>query len=269
MSSDARYYRSRVEKLFERRNKKSAVRSEILRRVHRQRLAAGATESPTDLDKFCRYLGVSDVRYVPLSMKGRLVRGEQGLSIEINEQLDPFWRRLTLAHELVHVILEGDATAEALLSPRKNSSRGASAIEDICDLGAAEILLPAAALRQRAFSHPPSLEEAAAIADQSKCDTEWVIGRAISLALWKVRLMVFEIIVGSFNVVRTVPAVDRAFLASIHPAPQTTRLFQRAVASSAPFHCQIELKTADGDFSYPAELRSYRKRQVTALIHYV
>src|SRR5213594_880851 len=100
MTFDARYYRARVERLLERRSKKAALRSDMMRRVQRQKLAAGAAKLPKDLEKLSQHLGIREIRCVPLSMNGRLFRSDRGLVIEVNERLDDFRGRQTIAHEL-------------------------------------------------------------------------------------------------------------------------------------------------------------------------
>ncbi|MGQ0547025.1 MAG: ImmA/IrrE family metallo-endopeptidase, partial [Betaproteobacteria bacterium] len=69
-------------------------------------ISAGVDHPPTNLERLAKHLNVEAISYAPLSMRARLMMDCGKLIAEINEDLDPFARRWSLAHELAHVVLE-------------------------------------------------------------------------------------------------------------------------------------------------------------------
>ena len=105
------------------------------------RLLAGVSCPPTDLDMLMGRLGVTGLeakRRLPIS--GELRKERAGLLIVYSATLSPTRRRFTIAHELGHAVFEGTGP---------NCPRHGRELERICDLLAAEFLMPRAVFLAR------------------------------------------------------------------------------------------------------------------------
>ena len=98
------------------------------------RLLDGMSCPPTDLDVLRERLNVVAVEPMArLPISGALRRREDGLVIVYSSSLTPARRRFTIAHELGHAVFEGTGP---------NCPRYGHELERICDLLAAEFLMP-------------------------------------------------------------------------------------------------------------------------------
>lgn len=114
---------------------------------------------PFVLDSACvrAALGVLEIRTVQdSSLDGRVYGTRDGFIVELHRRLSPERRAFTLAHELAHTFFgerQGDTKREALDAREE---------EALCDIAAAEMLMPAAALIQdRGFCSPAKLRQPA------------------------------------------------------------------------------------------------------------
>lgn len=106
------------------------------------RLLDGVRCPPTDLDVLKDRLNVTSVEAVArLPISGELRKGDDGLTIVYSSDLTPGRRRFTIAHELGHALFEGTG---------RNCPRYGRELERICDLLAAEFLMPRAVFVERA-----------------------------------------------------------------------------------------------------------------------
>jgi len=99
------------------------------------------------LDKF----NISEVRERPLNGDARLVYRDGRLIIEVNPLFPPNRRRLSIAHELGHLILNRCSGRDVLFA-----DHGDPVSERLCDRIAGELLAPEWAVR-RFFEATPSL----------------------------------------------------------------------------------------------------------------
>jgi len=165
------------------------IKSELVERINTLKARSGCTSFPTDVNQLAFCAGIQGVRYVPLAVRGRLVREPGGVVAEIQSDLTPQDRRFVLAHEVTHLILERDAIERS--ETRLDRSRGSGgighrAIELLCDYGAAEMLLPTAALRNELRKVQPSLELVMSITKEADCSLELVAHRICErLAGWE------------------------------------------------------------------------------------
>lgn len=110
--------------------------------VTASRLLAGVSCPPTDLEVLMGRLGVT--RLEPrhrLPISGELRKEGDGLLIVYSATLSPTRRRFTIAHELGHAVFEGTGP---------NCPRHGRELERICDMLAAEFLMPRAVFLTRA-----------------------------------------------------------------------------------------------------------------------
>lgn len=98
------------------------------------RLLEGVPCPPTDLEALTKRLNVTSVEPVSrLPISGELRKRGDGFAIVYSSSLSPARRRFTVAHELGHAVFEGTG---------RNCPRHGRELETICDMLAAEFLMP-------------------------------------------------------------------------------------------------------------------------------
>ncbi len=97
------------------------------------RLLEGVSCPPTDLDAIATRLNVHSIVPVDLPISGQLQREGTGLRVAYSQDLTPERRRFTIAHELAHALFETTGPG----CPRIGAE-----LERICDMVAAELLMP-------------------------------------------------------------------------------------------------------------------------------
>lgn len=113
---------------------RSATTVEEAITVTASRLLKGVSCPPTDLDTLQTRLNVKSVEPLPrLPISGELRKEDDGFVIAYSSSLTPVRRRFTIAHELGHAVLA---------STGPNCPRYGRELERICDLLAAELLMP-------------------------------------------------------------------------------------------------------------------------------
>ena len=98
---------------------------------------------PTDLEAICEKLKVSIEDSDDLVGSGALVARDGGFRIVCATDLSPQRRRFTIAHELGHVIVERYS---------RSGGRQSKELERLCDMFAAELLMPGSTFAQAANS---------------------------------------------------------------------------------------------------------------------
>lgn len=114
-------------------------------------LLDGVSCPPTDLEVLGERLNVRSVEpIVRLPISGELRKRGNGLAIVYSSSLSPARRRFTVAHELGHAVFEGTGP---------NCPRYGRELERICDMLAAEFLMPRNIFMARAGSSlaPPAV----------------------------------------------------------------------------------------------------------------
>src|SRR5260221_1578938 len=146
----------------------------------------GAFRLPVESSNMASLCSVVTVEERPMIPEGVLapVRGGFKIFLQDNFVSDPgtrVRRRFTLAHELVHTFfysVEGDSP-----KPIKGSPRGAR-LERLCQLGASEILVPEALLKQHLPSGKVrSAEDLIGLAAKFDVSLEVIIRRIQKLGL--------------------------------------------------------------------------------------
>ena len=96
-------------------------------------LLRGVACPPTDLVDMGQRIGVREIVYEGFPGSGELHRDKDGYRIICSSEQSRPRQRFTVAHELAHVILERTG---------RNAPRAGSGVERVCDMLAAECLLP-------------------------------------------------------------------------------------------------------------------------------
>lgn len=236
MTRETRWYELSYRATREQKRPWFAMLGEVSRRAAVLRVEADCEATPIDLKGFAAYLGVASIREVPLAMKGRLLRMDDGqLSIEVSCRLSDAERRFTVAHELSHIIAEGEMLrGSPSRSERSRSTPGYSSkvVEKLCDSLATELLLPQEWISRRLANVRPAIAEVTKTAMDSCTSIEAVADRIVELGLWNCRFLWWVKDRGYFRAVRSAPFLADEFLCFVRPENQRkTRL--RLVERSA------------------------------------
>jgi hypothetical protein len=113
------------------------------------KLLDGVQRRPTDLEALMPRLGVQRIIAEDLPVAGELRRTPDGLTIVHSSDLSAPRKRFTIAHEMGHAVFE----ASGPRPPREGDE-----VERICDMIAAEILLPESDFRSAAEGTPSILK---------------------------------------------------------------------------------------------------------------
>ena len=150
-----------------------------LRRKAVDRGLEGAISPPYDPVALAQMLGVDEVRRKSLTCDGRIVRNGDRLVIEIDEQSSRSRRaRFTLAHEVGHLILWQSAGAVRAVHARTNGVP--SEVERLCDMLAAEVLVPEDDLRRLLkgrTGRPPAARAVWQVAEKFKTSLRFAVTR--------------------------------------------------------------------------------------------
>jgi Zn-dependent peptidase ImmA (M78 family) len=97
---------------------------------------------PFSLKRLLKYFGVADVRLRLLDRDARLVLSDQRILIEVNSLSPVVRRRLSMAHEIAHIILNEVAGRDRYAVSHSDPSE-----EALCNLIGAQLLSPDWAIR--------------------------------------------------------------------------------------------------------------------------
>ena len=108
-------------------------------------LMLGLTCPPTNLVDLGRKVGVQEISYESFPGSGELHKEKDGYRIVCSSDQPQSRQRFTVAHELAHVILERTG---------RNAPRAGNRVERVCDMLAAECLMPTAVFEARLPATP-------------------------------------------------------------------------------------------------------------------
>ena len=117
-------------------------------------LVRDVTCPPTNLDAIGRKVGVQEISYESFPGSGELHKEKGGYRIICSSDQPRSRQRFTVAHELAHVILERTG---------RNAPRAGNSVERVCDMLAAECLMPTSMFEAR-LPATPTLRDIADLA---------------------------------------------------------------------------------------------------------
>jgi Zn-dependent peptidase ImmA (M78 family) len=232
----------------------SRRRDEVVRRLSDISARAGTASIPTDLTQVAADLGVVEVRVVPLANRGRLLYVPGGFVIEVNENLDHHERRFVVAHELAHIVLEGNSlSADGARRERVVLGHAVSyhALETLCDFAAAELLVPFAVLRDALSPLTVSLDAAIRLAAKADCAVELVAKRVHEANIWNCQFLWWRQDAGRFVAIKSIPNRDDDGLSRICLFGKSPSVIRAAALSDT-------VVTGDAIISYYGNVESYR-----------
>jgi Zn-dependent peptidase ImmA (M78 family) len=213
-----RQYELRTDAIIALGSKYRSLEGQALKLVNYEITKSSINRSPVDIDGLKTYLGVKDIRYTQLysKQKGRLISEGNFFAIEISDRLDNFQRKLTILHELAHIILEDKFAAKINLerSNIKAFSKNLhpKVLEKLCDGAAKEILLPKSRLREELRGRKPSLKHLYEMSEKYNYPLEFIATRILDVGLWQFRVLWWRVSNNKATCVNSLPLMDELTL---------------------------------------------------------
>lgn len=223
----------RQEEYFQsRRNPLKALEFEIVRRVRRVKAEASCTSVPTDLSKLASHLGIIDIRSCPLTTAGRIVDAPEGRIIEVNSGDSPERQNFSVAHELGHLIVEELGVFSGQLhrvTPLYQRPKFSSKMERLCDVAAAEILVPITWLRNLLRRKAPSITTVGEIAHECRTSLEVASRRVAAAGIWHCRFIWWDWDGKNLQATKAYPPYHRQTLLWLRPKDCSSSLICRSI----------------------------------------
>jgi hypothetical protein len=199
--------RSELTRLFARRVGGADTDAEgaVLELVHRLQRSVRVKSGQVPFEKYLALRKVKDVSYRRnLGFDGQVEplgsTCEDGFRIVLNRSARMTRNRFTLAHELCHTFFY-EYVPEIKFSPHSTDP----AEERLCNLGAAELLMPAKLVRRIIKGQPICLDTLKRVAAQFHVSNEAMVLRLNELRLWRVELSLWmRLTNGKFAIERIV-----------------------------------------------------------------
>lgn len=141
--------------------------------------------------------GIREVRQVRgLAADGRIFWDKDGYVVEVNPRLIPTRRRFTLAHEIGHsFFLPLDVRERAMRSDQATGRFNRRDEEEyLCDVAAAELLMPKDAFVSRVCAYGPSVGSVLALAREFETSLSATARRFAEVEAWKCHIGLWRIV---------------------------------------------------------------------------
>ena len=240
-----------IARSLSRKNRRLRQFSILSQKVARLKAKAGCDRFPTDLSRLMREVGIVRTRDVALATRGRLLREPLGFAVEIDESLPQEDKRFVIAHEVIHLLLEGDAIRSSLGQLSRTGgqeNRGYRQTEILCDFGAREILLPLNSLRPELRRGGPSLALLVDISNEAKCPLWMTVERTCEpVMLWECSFVWWKEVAGQMTVIKSLPRSTQ----SMEPIDVASSVVTRASRNPGQILKAVE------EFDFLTESRSF------------
>ena len=153
-------------------------------------------------------------------MRGRLLRENGRFVVEINSTLSRYDKRQTIAHELGHVLIEKDSLLRVPNRAERAQAGCAlkhSELETLCDVAAAELLIPLRWLEEAVWKKHVSLTLVKMLADQTDTSVEAIAARLLEECLWRCRFIFWNTLGDSLSATKSYPYLDDVTLTWMEP----------------------------------------------------
>lgn len=184
---------------------------------------------PVDLRMVSSFRGVRDIQSVPMLSAGRLVPAGGGFIIQVNRDHSPGRQRFSAAHEIGHILLPDYQRHPSLIDDMQTGTYDESReAEYLCDLAAAELLMPMKLFAPAAMEAGFGLDAASQLATAFQASREAAVIRLVQTGLWPCAVAVWHFA----HKPSEHPATQQATLPSMEWAsPQKKLRVRYAVAS--------------------------------------
>lgn len=165
---------------------KEAVISELVRRT------ASKYRRPSSVDARIQFflrlrrvkcVSLNSMRGIDGALRPRGKSYESGFDLILNRDIDERRRRFTLAHEICHTFFY-ELVPEMKFVPHK----ACEVEEHLCDVGAAELLMPRKQIRAAVRDLAPCIESLKDLADQYSVSMSAMLVRLRMLNIWRCEL---------------------------------------------------------------------------------
>jgi Zn-dependent peptidase ImmA (M78 family) len=164
----------------------------IERKVQQLLHQAGSGDVPTDLLAVASACHIQNIVSSELREDGYLLSLPTGTEIFVNAQQTLGRQRFTAAHEIVHTLIPEVDRGHPRFEEENLFREDGDEVERLCDIGAAELLVPLAGLRNRIANVFPSLDCVGRLASIYEVSLE-VMARQISRAgSWRCIFVLWE-----------------------------------------------------------------------------
>ena len=198
------------------RNRKSRLRR-IEETIRELRSRAGDGGVTSDLAKIARAQSIISVRTHPLVEEARVTQTDAGFLVELSTQHNnSSRRRFSLAHEIAHTIVWESE------QPGHERHRGLPGAherreERVCDLIAAELLMPTPAFREHAGATEPSLAALKVLCKTFRVSVSACLHRVMQLEVWNC-----AVLYGAWDARNEEYQVHRVYTTSAVSEPERT-----------------------------------------------
>lgn len=250
---------------------RQAIVSDVVQRAALLRASSQEHTFPAQLDAIARNAGVRAIRVVPLAMRGRLMLEEGTYVIEVSASLDAFEQQFVIAHELGHILVEISTLAECPDRSERARRGGASSyqlVERLCDVAAAELLLPSEFVRDSLRGTSPNINAVLDLARVSQLPIAFTVQRIIEAGFWVCRFVWWARGPHGISALRSVPSATPEFLASIALVPTANCAVIRAFEQESVVTGEVVIETWGSVESYRTECVCIQPGQVVSLLIY-
>lgn len=251
-----------IDSMLARRNPVRWQESEALLKIRNMRARFIPEDIPADLGRLASAVGIRDVRYVPLPVRGRLVSEGRCVVAEINNQLSEDDRRFVLAHEIAHIILETEHLGKLDLrelanrQDRPRSQRKYQRLENLCDEAAKEILVPMQLVRFTVSGKQASLEVLLTLAGKAQVRPEVVASQILRAREWDFRVFWWRHTWRGWAAVQSMPSRSQDELVRLEIEDASQSIVERA-------NGEQRLVCGSVTLSYPGEPQRYEKAEAS------
>ncbi len=219
------------------------------------------TAPPVDLGKLARQQDIREIRIDDSVLNGELRRLKGGgYIVRLDARDSKSRRRFTLAHEIAHTFLSADARETSILDCHDNDA------EDLCNLAAAELLIPDMLLRRSKVRF--DVDSILSLIGKFKCSLEasaWKVlntpDRKGALLVWNIQRTGRDVMARLVTMARTL-TVDLPFYRGMVVSASDVNWSPIVDSDSG----QVELWAPDHRISYSAERQRLGNGTVATLI---
>jgi len=160
----------------------------VVRAIARDLVEEGEAEPPVDVELLASLCGIAEIEVRPEGPSGMLVRRDQGWVASVLEKDGYERRRFTILHEGGHTFMPDFKRGETQYRCKGSRSR----VEHLCDIAAAEMLLPARHFRRDLVDAGFGMGAVEELSERYEASLQATALRAVDLAPSPVMLLVLE-----------------------------------------------------------------------------
>jgi IrrE N-terminal-like domain len=189
-------------------------------------------EPPVDLGKLAREQQIREIRIDDSVLNGELRRLKGGgYMVRLDARDSRERRRFTLAHEIAHTFLAADASDQSTLNCDNEGN------EDLCNLAAAELLIPDALVQR--YKLVFDIDSILLLTGKFSCSLEAAAWKLLNTADRKGALLLWNIQRAGSNVTARIAAMARTLTVDLP--------FRRGMVISKPDPDWLAVVTSDSD----------------------